>query len=178
METELESQIKKTSIIGRLAFGSTCIEQFVAENKIENKWVDRLVQTLWEFTSSTRLDEWDEKIADLTPENILDTKPGNVYEDYPSLSKSDFIELKQVYLGLPEGFIAMIDNTIEVGVGNLYSGTGEYSDCTLKSTIKVHENAARLLSEVPSFSLFMLSGFHENHGWGHPVRRERFGVGH
>ncbi len=171
---EIEDQIKMTSIRGRLAFGVSCIQRFTDENEIKNTWIDRLIDTLWEFTTSERLDEWDEKISDLRPVHILDTSPGNKYSDYPSLSESDFNNLRQLYRQLPEAFIEMIDETIEIGIGNLYGGTGDYSEFTLKPTLRVFEKANSYLNEAPDFKQFMRSKFSEFHGWGDPIEKEKF----
>lgn len=171
---EIENKIKQTSIRGRFAFGVFCIEKYIAENNLESKWIDRLIPTLWEFTSTDRMDLWEEKISDLTPLNILDDSPRNSHSDYPNLTESEFNDLKKYYSELDESLIQIIDETIEIGLGNLYSGTGEFSEGTFESTIFVHKLADKVLNEKPSFENFYKSKFTEFHGWGNNVKREFF----
>lgn len=161
----IEEVIKRISIRGRLAFGIKCIEQYVFENKISNRWIDKLIDTLWEFTSSTQLDFWESKIRDLEPINILDNHPDNVPSNY-SLTESDFYELRAFYQSLSKDFTDLIDYTIEIGTGNLYGGTGKYSEFTLKPTIKVYELSNRLLNKVPDINKFLMFGYMEGNGWG------------
>lgn len=174
IQTEIENKIKLTSIRGRFAFGVFCIEKYIDENNLKSRWIDKLIPTLWEFTSTDRMDLWEEKIGDLTPLNILDDSPKNHHSDYKSLSESEFIELKKYYFELNDGLIQMIDETIEIGLGNLYGGTGEFSQSTFESTLFVYKLANKLLKEKPNFDNFFKSKFTEFHGWGNNVRRDFF----
>jgi hypothetical protein len=173
-EHDIENKIKKTSIRGRFAFGVFCIEKYISENDIHSKWIDKLIPTLWEFTNTDKMDLWEEKISDLTPLNILEYSPRNSYSDYPSLSESEFNELKKYYSELDNELIQMIDETIEIGLGNLYGGTGEFSKETFESTMFVYKLADKLLSEKPNFDNFYKSRFTEFHGWGNNVERKFF----
>lgn len=174
IESEIKNKIKQTSIRGRFAFGVFCLEKYITENDLKSKWIEKLIPTLWEFTNTDRMDLWEEKISDLTPLNILDESPRNSHSDYPSLTESEFIELKKYYGELDNEFVQMIDETIEIGLGNLYGGTGEFSESTYESTIFVYKLANKLLTEKPNFDNFLKSKFTEFHGWGNNVNKEFF----
>ena len=118
---DIENKIKQTSIRGRFTFGVCCIEQYTSEKNIENKWITKLFNVLWKFTETNRIDIWQEKISFLTPLNILDKHPDNLYSDYPDLTEVEFKELKEYYAKLDKEFISLIDETIEVALGNLYT---------------------------------------------------------
>jgi len=171
---EIENKIKQTSIRGRFAFGVFCIEKYISENNIESKWIDKLIPLLWEFTNTDKMDLWEEKISDLTPLNILDNSPRNLSSDYNSLTESEFNDLKKYYSELNEDLIQMIDETIEIGLGNLYGGTGEFSEGTFESTLFVYKLAYKVLNETPDFDNFHKSKFTEFHGWGNNVKRDFF----
>ncbi|MEP0265875.1 hypothetical protein [Dokdonia sp.] len=173
-QTTLESKIKKISIRGRLAFGINCIENYLTENNIVNQYMVMLVDTLWEATTSERLDLWEKKISDLDPSNILDPHPENFPSDYKLLTETAFYELKTFYINADEKFIFLIENTIEIGIGNLYGGTQKYSPTTLASTLDVHKIAISVLKEIPDINKFQFSKFSEHSGWGNPIKRINF----
>lgn len=171
---EIENKVKQTSIRGRFAFGVFCIEKYISEKNIKSKWINKLIPTLWEFTDTDRMDLWHEKISDLTPLNILDSSQRNSYSNYPSLNEFGFNELKKYYSELDNELVQMIDETIEIGLGNLYGGTGEYSKGTFESTMFVYKKANRILKEMPNFDKFNKSLFSEFHGWGNKVTKDSF----
>jgi len=105
----IESDLKKISITGRLAFGITCLEQYIKEQNLKNKWLDRLIDVLWEFTTSEDLEEWDNKISDLDPSNIIDKHSDNKASDYDSLTEFEFNELKKYYSGISNDLLLLID---------------------------------------------------------------------
>ncbi len=171
LKYSLSEKIKNISIRGRFAFGIKCLEQYISESTIESAWIDKLLATLWEFTTSERLDMWDEKIKDLDPWNILDTHPDNKASDYKSLTENEFHELKDFYNSLDQDFIDMIGNAIEIGTGNLYGGTGKFSNETLQPTLELKKIARRKLKEIPKIKSFEFSRFSEQHGWGNKFNR-------
>ncbi len=176
METEREivDLFKQTSIRGRLAFGASCVQRFAEQYEIHDDWIDKLISVLWEFTTSRQLDMWEKKVRDLWPELILESSHKNTYMDYPSLTKSDFVELKDLYSNLPQAFVEMINNTIEIGVGNLFYGTGNFSESTLYYTLKVFQEATSMLLNIPDPHIFSVSKFSESGGWGEPIGRDKF----
>lgn len=166
-ETEqIQTLIKSISIRGRYAFGVKCIQQFLEEQKIKGKWIDRLILVLKEFTNTDKLDEWDDKISELDPENILDKHPDNKAEDYQSLTDQEFNDLQNFYNSLPNQLTKLISNVIYIGTGNLYGGTGSYSEPTFETTLKVIEQSKNILSTPPNINNFTFSKFSEFHGWG------------
>lgn len=172
LQNRFEKKLKSISIRGRFAFGVKCLEQYVNENNIEGKWIDKLLNTLWEFTTSERLDLWDEKINDLDPWNILDTHPENKAEGYKSLTGKEFYDLKDFYASLDKGFVEMIGNTIEIGTRNLYGGTGKFSNETLQPTLELTRVAKNLLNNIPKIEDFEFSRFSEQNGWGNKFDKE------
>ncbi|MEO8236565.1 MAG: hypothetical protein ABI576_00555 [Flavobacterium sp.] len=144
------------------------------ENKIKNIWTERLINTLWEFTSSKNLSEWDTKISDLTPECILDTHPKNIAENYKSLSESEFKSLKDFYLEVDDKLIFLINLVIDIGTTDLYGATGKHSKNTLKSTMEVYKFAKKELRTLPDLNKFDFTKFSENKGWGNRIDKELF----
>lgn len=171
---DIENKIKSTSIRGRFAFAVFCIEQYLYENNLENECSKTLLKVLWEFTNTDEMDLWDENISDLLPMNVLDDSPSNVYTDYPSLTEEEFNKFKKFYLKLDSSFIEIINETIGIGQGNLYGGTGDYSKVTFEKTIYVYKIANRILRNVPNFDVFVKSKFSESHGWGDNILRDEF----
>ncbi|MFD2908373.1 hypothetical protein ACFSX9_06460 [Flavobacterium ardleyense] len=170
----IETHFKKISINGRMAFGVKCLETYLIENNIKNIWTERLINTLWEFTSSHNLPEWETKISDLTPECILDTHPENIAEDYKSLSESEFNSLKDFYLKVDDKLIFLINLVIDIGTTDLYGATGKYSENTLKSTMEVYKFCKKELNVLPDLNKFNFTKFSENDGWGKRINKKFF----
>jgi len=170
----VEKHFKKISITGRVAFGIKCLEEYLTENKIRNVWTNRLINTLWEFTTTKNLSEWDKKISDLTPECILDTHPKNIAENYNSLSESEFQSLKEFYLKVDDKLIYLINLVIDIGTTDLYGATGKHSENTLKSTMEVYKFAQKEINVIPDLNKFNITKFSENGGWGNRIDKELF----
>lgn len=168
----IENKLKGISIRGRFAFGVKCLEKYIEQNKISNKWTEKLFDTLWEFTHSSRLDLWHDKINDLDPWNLLDPNSG-IPSDYKTLKEDEFYELKDFYNSLNKNFVDMIGCTIEIGTGNLYGGTGRYSQASLNPTIELVKIAKKELIELPNIKAFMFTKFSEDDGWGNHFEKNQ-----
>ncbi|MCD8401345.1 hypothetical protein G1K66_12645 [Tenacibaculum finnmarkense] len=137
-----ESLLKKISIRGRFAFGVKVLEQYTQDNYLIDDWLDRLFETLREFTILKKLDKWDKKIGEF--ENEL---------------KNQSFE---------SNLSCLIENIIQIGTNGLYGGLGEYSSETLTPTLKILEIANKDLTRVPNLKKFEFSKFSEHNGWGKP----------
>ncbi|MCG8734677.1 hypothetical protein G1K57_12065 [Tenacibaculum finnmarkense] len=91
-----ESLLKKISIRGRFAFGVKVLEQYTQDNYLIDDWLDRLFETLREFTILKKLDKWDKKIGEF--ENEL---------------KNQSFE---------SNLSCLIENIIQIGTNGLYGG--------------------------------------------------------
>ena len=170
----IESHFKKISIIGRLAFATKCLEQYIEEKGLQNKWLDRVIKVLWDFTTSEDLTEWDSRISDLDPNNVVEKHPNNNASDYKSLTESEFNELKEYYSTISDDLFLLIDLTIDIGTSNLYGATGSYSKNTLESTMKVYKFAQDKINTIPDIQRFKISKYSERYGWGKRVEKESF----
>ncbi|WP_299184683.1 hypothetical protein [uncultured Aquimarina sp.] len=170
----VENHFKKISIRGRLAFGVKCLEQYIKEKNLENKHLDKLISVLWDFTTSENLAEWDNKISDLHPNNIVDKHPDNKASDYKSLTESEFIDLKKYYSEISDDLFLLIDLIIDIGTTDLYGATGSYSKDTLQSTMRVYQFAQEKMNEIPNIHKFKISKFSEKSGWGNKIEKSAF----
>ncbi len=168
-----ETLFKTISIRGRFAFGVMCIEQYLFENKIEDTWVEKILILLWEFTNSESLDIWDEKISDINPQNILEVDYEMFPNDFPTITASEYNELKSLYQILDKALIKLISDTIEIGTSNLYGGTGEYSKFSLTPTIEVYQTANKVISNPPKIEKFIQFKFSESNGWGNRFTKQK-----
>ncbi|WP_047547413.1 hypothetical protein [Psychroserpens sp. Hel_I_66] len=163
--------LKKISIRGRLAYGMKCLEQYVKENEINDELIDKVFDILWEFTTSDELDVWDEKISDFNPKHILNIKPEKIESEYPTITINEYYELKKFYENSDTDFISMIEKVIEIGTGNLYGGTDEYSSWTLEPTLEVIKMSELKLEHIPDITKFKSFEYSEDKGWGKKINR-------
>ncbi len=168
----MENRIKKISINGRMALGVICLERFVKLKELHNnEEVLELLELLWEFTSSNTLDKWEEKIKEYQPCCIEETYKEKKYEDYEFLTKEKIKKYYKLYKESSPDLEEMVESVIEIGCGNLYGGTGEYSKWTLNPTVTVLKIMKRNEIDIPDLKIFERSSFKEKHGWGE--RRDR-----
>ena len=168
MNLLITNLLKGISIRGRMVFCILTLEElFKAINLLEDNNSIKLRNKLKEFTSSNRLDLWEQEINEYDPLSILDIHIDNNYEEYSYLSKEELLKFRDFYLNLPKYILELISNTIEVGAGNIYGATGKYSSFTLSPTIKVISylnNEKKILKTAKMIS--RKSPFIQNNGWG------------
>jgi hypothetical protein len=147
-------ELRKTSIRGRMAFGITCLELACQAFALDTLELQQLINHLWSFTSTLDFCQWEEDLIDGVGGYFLD-----LYDNRHKPSQSS-----EVYSL----------NIFEIGRGNLYGGTGEYSEFTLRHTAKVIGILQFLHLTLPKFSNFSRSRFSEEYGWGTPVPASYF----
>ncbi|WP_409446088.1 hypothetical protein [Mariniflexile rhizosphaerae] len=164
--------MKKISIRGRFAFGMKCLEQYAIENELSDKCINKIFDSLWEFTSSDELDIWEEKISDINPKYILNINPENIETEFPTITLDEYYEIKEFYKSSDKHFVSMVSEIIEIGVGNLYGGTDDYSSWTLNPTLELIKLAELNLKQIPKIENFEFSKFSEDNGWGNKINRK------
>jgi hypothetical protein len=170
--SRLEVQLQGISIRGRVAYCTTCLETIFIYEKIDSERFSALLSCLWEFTRSSDLSEWEEKVVDFYAESILEENT----EEPNYLNTAQLQQLQASYATLSTSQHACIDEIIEVGLGNLYSDTGGYSARTLASTMQVVEYMLANGYPLPLIDKFSRLPFtkEDQHGWGKRVDRSFF----
>ncbi|GAB2870840.1 hypothetical protein [Hymenobacter ruber] len=149
----LEQQLRTVSITGRVAYCICCLETAFAAENINLTDVQPLLSCLWDFTSNPDLSRWEEKAVDFYSESIL------VDQAETHLAPSQIQRLKEVYYALSPKLLACIDETIEVGRGNLYAGVVGYSECTLAPTMHIVRFMIEKGYHLPPIEKFLCSPF-------------------
>ncbi|HET6228381.1 MAG TPA: hypothetical protein VFF27_19020 [Bacteroidia bacterium] len=170
-------EFKDISIRGRLAYGATCLEEALHQLGIRDEYLDKLVlPRIWEFTSSSRLDEWDTQINEIDPTCVLDIELTEKTFDLTTISFNDYKALFKCYQSLHKEIVELISEVIGIGVANLYGGTEDFSACTLESLANVIEICNKMKLKMPNVEPFRKSSFSEFHGWGKERPRESFSI--
>lgn len=167
----LERQLQTVSILGRVAYGATCLEVMLTSVATDVADFAPLFVCLWEFTSSSDLSEWEEKIMDFYSEAVL-----NNPEEINGLPPANSSRLRASYAALSTSQLACIDEAIEIGRGNLYAGVVGYSAATLASTMHLVQHLQAHSYPLPPIDKFLRSPFNQEnqHGWGKRVYRSFF----
>ncbi|MGI4886487.1 MAG: hypothetical protein ACRYFR_16140 [Janthinobacterium lividum] len=168
----LALQLQTVSIRGRVAYCTTCLEVIFAAEKLNAAAFAPLLSCLWDFTSSNDLSEWEDKAMDFYSVSIL----VEGFDEQQQLKADDFQRLKTSYSELSAGQLVCIDETIEVGRGNLYASTAGGSADTLASTLNIVQHMQTNNYPLPSIDRFLRSPFCEEdqHGWGKRADRSFF----
>ena len=153
----IEEQLKTISITGRMAYCTTCLEIIIHQDKLSQEAFSPLLAALWDFTSNPDLSDWEEKIQQFIPE----------------LSSA---ETNELYKNISSPLLTCIDEIIEVGRGNLYTGVQSYSPATLSSAMWVVWYLLAGGYPLPRMDIFQRSPFttQGQHGWGDRVDKSFF----
>ncbi|WP_148707351.1 hypothetical protein [Chitinophaga skermanii] len=155
--------LKQLSIRARLAYAARCLEVALAHQNVCNELLERVINDIWKFTD-TNLDDWARIATKYFSDVIVDYH--YPVSEYPSFSLDELEELRKVYSELPEFILSIIDNTIEIGMMNLYSDVTGDSPETLEPLIIVVETMVQCKVGLPSIKTFLKSPFQELDGWG------------
>jgi hypothetical protein len=77
------------------------------------------------------------------------------------------------YENLNADLIKLISETIEIGISNLYGGTGEYSKYSLIPTLEVYKIAEKIISKKPDVDNFVQFKYSESNGWGNKFTKQK-----
>jgi hypothetical protein len=149
------------SIRGRLAYGMTCLEKLVINLNADNPLLQTIVfPKIWEFTSTEDMGEWEQNIRDVDPVCVLDDTADS--------------DLKALYNNLPNDIVSTIEDVIEIGIANIYGGTGDNSPMTLEPLNSVIKTMTKLKVPLPDLRTFKKSSFSEFQGWGNNQTRDYY----
>lgn len=164
----MEDLLKKISIRGRVAFCLACLHNALQQEGINFILLQLTIDRIRNFLTTSKLDEWEQKAVEVSPDTIFDTHPDNNFDDYATLTRSEIEVLKNIYTRLPKSILQLIDLTISVGLANLYGGTGEFSSHSLKPTMSVIEAMREFGYKIPDIREYSQFDFSKNNGWGNP----------
>ena len=129
-----------------------CLQNAFKQKSINNNESNLITKIIKEFLNSNNLSDWEELANNIQPINILDQK-FNI-DDF-SFEHELSLKLKIFYENIPPYLTEMIDYTLDVGLNNLYGGTGEFSSITLESVLKVIEICKENSIELPDINNFL-----------------------
>ena len=168
-------EFKDISIRGRLAYGMICLENALRQFGIKDELLDNIIlPRIWEFTSSSHLDDWEIQINEIDPTCVLDVELTADTFDLTTLSFNNYTKLLRLYKTLPNDIVELIADTIRIGVANIYAGTESYSPLTLVPLTDVFKTCKKIGLNLPSVETFKNSAFSESQGWGDERPREYF----
>lgn len=167
---DLIRRLKRISIRGRMALAVTCLEQVVAALVPDRERLDPLFDLLWSHVETDRLDVWEGAISVATQE--VYSSSNAAYD--PTGGFAPTIPAGSVFENLPRLVIEMLAAVVEVGTGNVYAGTGAFSEITLVPTLKILAVYQENGFPLPPLEPFERSSFSEHDGWGHRVDRSFF----
>lgn len=120
---------KDISLRGRVAFAISCFENtLLSLNYNVNEWKP-VLEYLWGFTSIRYLDDWNDIVAEIMPENLLEFRTYEEHE-FEVLDEENFKYLYNLYQNIDEKIDVIITLIYNVGISHAYSvieGEGQRS---------------------------------------------------
>jgi hypothetical protein len=134
------------SIRGRVAFAAACVEVAMRHFDVNHLEARAFLKTLWNFTLSENLLDWEEQIQALHPIHWQE------------------IALTNLELRVQPVLQDLFANAIAVGTRNLYS---DYRSLETEESLNdVVQQMQALKLELPDLELFRFSEASEAKGWG------------
>ncbi|KAA8756747.1 hypothetical protein [Paenibacillus sp. UASWS1643] len=158
-------QFKYISLRGRVAYGISCFENIILTLKYDvNDW-KLVLNYLWEFTSTQYLDDWNEVVVELIPENLLEFQTYEEHE-FERLSKDEFLYLFKLYQYIDRSINTSIRDIYELGISHAYSVIEGYGENSLNSLQKIINFMNHSNFPLPDIQSFLIYSIKENRGWG------------
>lgn len=169
----MELDLKNISIRGRLACSLINFEKLLIKlDYSNNKILKDFIEELWGVCSNENIESIEEYINEIAPYSILDTNINNDFNNFNFITFEEASTLKEYYFSLPNDIIISMDILIEIAFGNLYGGTGEYSEITYFQINKLAGILKKYDIYFTGFELKIKSPFKEMNGWGKTHPRE------
>ncbi len=153
---------KDVSIKGRVAYLLCSLEKLlICHNAKPGDW-EWILEKLWQYTASNRLDDWMLMAAELLPECVLECGP----EDFEVISESEYCKLRELYSRNTDDINEMIRIVFEVGTEELFGSIPEHSPSTLAKMREAMDFFEAEGIELPDSKPFKKYKFSEHNGWG------------
>ncbi|MFT9820976.1 hypothetical protein [Lysinibacillus sp. NPDC056185] len=156
---------RQISFRGRVAYSVSCFENaLIALNYDSNDW-KIVLNYLWEFTSIQYLDNWNDVVVELIPENLLEFKTYEE-EEFERLSRDEFITLYKLYQSVEDSINVLLRYIYNPGISHVYTIIEEYGEGSLLSLEVLINFMIENKFPLPNIEPFLKSSIVENRGWG------------
>lgn len=160
-----KNDFKEISMNGRIAYGICCFENTLLFLKYDvNNW-KMILEWLWDFTSTENLEEWNDKITEVIPENLLEF---DTYEehDFEYLEESQFEYLYNLYQTIDDRIGLLIRQVFYLGCSHSYSVIVNYGQSSLDELDRIITFMIDNGFPTPDIEQFKMYSINENKGWG------------
>lgn len=165
-------QFSNISLRGRVAYAISCLENMISALEYDiNDW-EIVLNYLWTFTDIRYLDDWNEIIVEVIPENLLEFE---TYEEqkFAHLSKEEYLYLRKLYKSCDLSIHILIREIFELGISHAYSVIEGHGKNSLKCMEQIILFMEKNQFPLPDVRLFLMYSFEENRGWGNRFNGKR-----
>ncbi|MGE5472861.1 MAG: hypothetical protein ACM3UU_01430 [Ignavibacteriales bacterium] len=159
------NNFKGISLNGRVAYGISCFENTLLFLKYDVSNWKMILELLWDFTSTENLEAWNDQIAEVIPENLLEFK---TYEqhDFEYLEESQFEYLYNLYQNIDNRIGILIRQIFYLGSSHSYSVIVDHGQRSLEELDRIITFMIDNSIPLPDIELFKRYSIDENKGWG------------
>lgn len=160
-----KNNFKNISLNGRVAYGISCFENVLLSLKCDVSNWKMVLEYMWQFTSSQDLEVWNDQIAEIIPENLLEFK---TYEehDFEYLKESQFKYLYDLYQNIDPKIDYIIRQIFYLGSSHSYSVIVDYGQRSLEELDRLIKFMVDNCFPLPDIEPFLKFSIEENKGWG------------
>lgn len=159
------NNFKNISLNGRVAYGICCFENTLMFLKCDVSNWKTVLGYLWEFTSTQNLEVWNDQVAEIIPENLLEFKNYKEH-DFEYLDESQFEYLYGLYQNIDERIGYLIRQIFYLGSSHSYSVIVDYGQRSLDELDRLVTFMVNNSFPLPDIGPFEKYSIDENKGWG------------
>lgn len=156
--------LKNVSVLGRACYTIMCAEEYLMAIAPEKDWAP-LFEIMWSIADDELWDGWLGKMVEIIPENMLEFD-SYAESDFEYLSEEEYVVLKSLYAGMPEGLNTLIDCVFESVNVYAYGSIPGFG----QDSLDVIDEAASVLAvariSLPNTEAVAFSSFEQKSGWG------------
>jgi hypothetical protein len=157
----------EVSVRGRVAFSICCLETAILHFVAESESWRFLLDELWKYTTESRLDRWQEIIAEYTPSVILDQEHFSD-GDFEFIDEQLFNRLHRLYSQHESVLSELVDLVFDVGTIELFGSIDGFGQESLNQACRVMEKVQAIGLRLPELDRFATYSRLERRGWGNP----------
>ena len=148
-----------------MCYAISCFENVIIELGCNAEDWKIVLNYMWSFTDIEYLDDWNEIMAEIPPEDLLEFKSFEEH-DYEWISEEEFLHLYKLYINLDARIETLFSMVYCLGISHAYSAITNYGQRSLDEINKIIDFMTSNKFTLPEIESFQKYSIEESQGWG------------
>lgn len=170
-----ELTFKNISLRGRVAFAINCLEKYLSRLDLNLDDWNIVLHKYWSFTDIEYLDDWNEIISEILPDNLLEFD--NYQEHgFDNLNEDEFKKLYILYRHIDDSVMELMRLIFELGSSHAYSVIINEGNASLRIVQDILTCMNSHNIGLPSIGIYQSMLIQDNRGWGNKFRGKDYSL--